>query len=133
MQTVSRGLLCHESGSVKYHSVMIRCGLTMCGLDLTHPQFLAMLSTTTESMKRPTQTAFVRPCRSAGQVYDVCTAYLLSCTVDMSFVVIQAAQKAAPEKKSKQPAATSAAAGSADTIEQRQKDARKWINDWRAR
>jgi len=47
--------------------------------------------------------------------------------------MMQAAEKSAPEKKSKQPAATTAAAGSADTIEQRQKDARKWINDWRAR
>ncbi len=58
---------------------------------------------------------------------------MLSCIVEKSFVVIQAAEKSAPQKKSKQPAATSAAAGSADTIEQRQKDARKWINDWRAR
>jgi len=57
--------------------------------------------------------------------------YALLCLLNVS-VAVQAA-KAAPEKKSKQPAATSAAAGSADTIEQRQKDARKWINDWRAR
>ena len=62
-------------------------------------------------------------------MYDVRTAYVLSCTVDKWFVMMQAAEKSAPEKKSKQPAA----AGSADTIEQRQKDARKWINDWRAR
>ena len=66
-------------------------------------------------------------------MYDVRTAYVLSCTVDKWFVMTQAAEKSAPEKKSKQPAATTAAAGSADTIEQRQKDARKWINDWRAR
>ena len=58
-----------------------------------------------------------------------CTANVSSCIDGMSFVAMQAAEKAAPEKKSRQPAA----AGSADTIEQRQKDARKWINDWRAR
>ncbi len=44
-----------------------------------------------------------------------------------------APEKKSEPQKSQQAAVSSAAAGSADSIEQRQKDARKWINDWRAR
>ena len=48
-----------------------------------------------------------------------------------------APQKASPEKKSSGSQAkvdpTSAAGGSAETIELRQQQARKWINDWRTR
>ena len=49
-------------------------------------------------------------------------------------IVLQAAsQQASQPAKKKTVDATSAAGGSAETIEQRQKEARKWINDWRAR
>ena len=49
-------------------------------------------------------------------------------------VCVQASsQQANQPTKKKTVDATSAAGGSADTLEQRQKEARKWINDWRAR
>ena len=47
---------------------------------------------------------------------------------------LQASSQQASQPTKKKPVdATSAAGGSADTLEQRQKEARKWINDWRAR
>ena len=53
---------------------------------------------------------------------------------DFSRVDLQASpQQASQPAKKKKVDATSAAGGSAETIEQRQKEARKWINDWRAR
>ncbi len=63
LQTMFRGPLCHENIVVKYHFVMITYGLTTLGLDPTHAQIFVMLSMMTASMsKRPTNTAFVRPC-----------------------------------------------------------------------
>lgn len=49
-------------------------------------------------------------------------------------LLLQAApQQASKPAEKKKVDATSAAGGSAESIQQRQKEARKWVNDWRAR
>ena len=55
---------------------------------------------------------------------------------DIDLTVVQAAPEQASKPAARQPQkvdAKSSSGGSGQTIEQRQKEARKWINDWRAR
>ena len=74
---------------------------------------------------------------SLGLLMGIGAAVMTRSGVDIfPLAVVQAAPEQASKPAASQPQkvdAKSSSGGSGETIEQRQKEARKWINDWRAR